>query len=369
MIAHQEELDWEYYHIYGLLDEDLTYSGALPEIASAERAFAIVLARQLKDSSTETTWFSHHNHKFTPITEIPGHLPADYRDLLQRRLDAIASNPHIRLLEKPEYKRRWATEPWDKQVEAALRGWLLERIEDRALWFDREGRPQTQSVAQLADILDRNEDFRKTLRLWAGDPSAATGAALAKLLADEAVPFLAAYRYKSSGLEKRAAWEDTWALQRREDAGEKLDTIPVPPKYQPADFAKGSYWSHRGKLDVPKERFIAYPHAGRDTDATELLGWAGWDHAEQPLALAGLISQRIDEGWDTPKLVPLLAGLHELAPWVRQWHHDIDPEYGESVADTIDDELTTRLSEHHLTVTDLTRWRPAPTGRGRRTKK
>jgi N-6 DNA Methylase len=365
MIAHQEELDWEYYRIYGLIEADLTYSGDVPGVALGERAFEIALARRMKDGE-ETAWFERHGS--TPITEIPDHLPADYRDLLQRRLDAIESNPRIRLLEKPEYKRRWATEPWDKQVESALRGWLLDRIEDRSLWYDREDRPTAQSVAQLADVLDRDEDFRGVLRLWAGDPNVATGAALAKLLADEVVPFLAAYRYKPAGLEKRAAWEDTWALQRREDSGEKLASpIPVPPKYKPADFLRGSYWSHRGKLDVPKERFICYPNAGRDTDATELLGWAGWDHADQALALASLISQRIEEGWDPPKLVPLLAGLNELAPWVRQWHNEIDPEYGESVADTIDDELTARLNEHHLTVTDLTSWRPEPARRGRRT--
>ena len=51
------------------------------------------------------------------------------------------------------------------------------------------------------------------------------------------MPFLAAYRYKPSGLDKRADWEHTWALQRREDAGHKLDSpIPVPPKYKPTDF-------------------------------------------------------------------------------------------------------------------------------------
>ncbi len=32
MIAHQEELDWECYRLYGLVDEDLTYSGELPGI-------------------------------------------------------------------------------------------------------------------------------------------------------------------------------------------------------------------------------------------------------------------------------------------------------------------------------------------------
>lgn len=364
MMAQQEELDWEYYRIYGLIDDDLTFAGDVPGIALGERAFEIALARRMKDGE-ETAWFERHGS--TPITEIPHHFPADYRDLIQRRLDAIESNPHIRLLERPEYKRRWASEPWDKQVESALRGWLLDRVESRELWFDRDGRPMPQSTAQLADVLDRDADFRSVLRLWAGDPNVTTSAALAKLHADEAVPFLAAYRYKPSGLDKRMAWEETWALQRREDAGEKLASpIPVPPKYKSTDFAKGSYWSHRGKLDVPKERFISYPAAGRDTDATELLGWAGWDHAQQALALAALISARIDEGWDTHKLVPLLAGLNELAPWVRQWHNTIDPDYGESVADTIDAELTSRLNEHHLTVTDLTSWRPEPVRRGRR---
>lgn len=367
MMSQQEELDWEYYRIYGLIDDDLNYPAEPPGIALGERVFEIALARRMRDGE-HSAWFDRHGS--TPITNIPTHLPADYRALLQRRLDAIASNPNIRLLERPEYKRRWAIEPWDKQVESALRSWLLDRVEDRSLWYDRDGRPTPRSVAQLADILDRDADFREILRLWAGDANAATGTALAKLLADEGVPFLSAYRYKPSGLDKRAGWEHTWALQRREDAGEKLDgPIPVPPKYKPTDFAKPSYWSHRGKLDVPKERFISYPNGGRDTDNTELLGWAGWDHAEQALALASLVSARTEEGWDTPRLVPLLAGLHELGPWVRQWHNEIDPEYGESVADTIDTELAERLTEHHLTTTDLTTWRPAPTGRGRRAQK
>lgn len=56
----------------------------------------------------------------------------------------------------------------------------------------------------------------------------------------------------------------------------------------------------------------------------------------------------------------MLAGLNELLPWVQQWHNEIDPEYGESVADTIADELTARLAENHLTVTELTEWGPKP---------
>ena len=46
------------------------------------------------------------------------------------------------------------------------------------------------------------------------------------------MPFLPVLRYTDTGLRKRAQWEDTWELQRREDAGEKVGKIPVPPKYQ-----------------------------------------------------------------------------------------------------------------------------------------
>lgn len=374
MVAQQEELDWECYRLYGLIDEDLTYSGELPGINLGERAFEIVLARAMADGE-ETAWFERH--RSTPITEIPAHWPADYRALVERRLDAVASNKNIRLLEKPEYKRRWAIEPWDKRVQAALKDWLLDKLEDRALWFDRQGRPRPRSVAQLADEVARDDDFRGVLELWAGRPDIPAATSLQNLLADQAVPFLAAYRYKPSGLEKRKAWEHTWNLQRKEDAGElPLDPktklpdppIPVPPKYKPADFTKNAYWQHRGKLDVPKERFILYPDASRETDPTPLLGWAGWDNAQQALALATIMNEREAEGWTDERMVPLIAGLAELQPWVRQWHADIDPTYGVSLAAIIDEEHASRAQGAGKTHDELAAWRPAPPTRGRRRK-
>ena len=140
------------------------------------------------------------------------------------------------------------------------------------------------------------------------------------------MPFLPVLRYTPSGMQKRAAWEECWALQRREDAGEKVGEIPVPPKYASADFKKGTYWRLRGKLDVPKERFILYPHAERDADPTPVLGWAGWDALQQAQALAAyFIDMKESEGWRADRLTPLLAGLLELLPWLRQWHNDVDP--------------------------------------------
>ncbi|MBK6874124.1 MAG: BREX-2 system adenine-specific DNA-methyltransferase PglX [Kineosporiaceae bacterium] len=367
MIAEQEELDWEVYRSYELLNADLTYAdGDLPTVRLGERAFEIALARKVSADEEATTWFSRHGS--APITEIPVHWPQGYRDLVQRRLDMIESNKFIHLLERPEYKRRWSTEPWEKRVERALRSWILDRLEDRRFWFDGRGRPVARSVAQLADIVSRDAEGASVLELWSGHRDQSVTQQLSALLADESVPFLAAYRLKDTGLRKREAWEHTWDLQRREDAGETVGAIPVPPKYAPADFRKQSWWQHRGKLDVPKERFVLYPDASRETDSTQLLGWAGWDHAQQALALAGVVAEREAEGWPDEALVPLVVGLAELQPWVRQWHNETDPTYQVNLADFLDEQLRSRSLQVGMTLEELAGWRPAPATRGRKAK-
>lgn len=169
-------------------------------------------------------------------------------------------------------------------------------------------------------------------------------------------------------MRKRAAWEETWRLQRLEDAGEQVGPIPVPPKYTSADFRKSSWWQARGKLDVPKERFILYPDSGRATDPTELLGWAGWDHAQQALALNIIIAEREAEGVDEEKLIPLVAGLAELQPWVEQWHSDVDPTYGIPMAEFTREQLRDRCLQVGKTIEELAAWRPAPPRRGRKAR-
>ena len=363
--ALQEELDWAMYQSYGLTGEDVTYAADPPALAQGERSFEIALARTSAEG-TGTAWFSSPDQGATPITDLPSDWPADYRELVRRRLALIESDRSVSLLEKPEYKRRWATEPWDKQVERALRGWLLDRLEDRRFWFDSAGRPQVRSVAQLADDVSRDADLTSVLELWSGRKDQSVTDALGALLDTESVPFLAAHRLKDSGLRKREAWEHTWDLQRREDAGEKVGDIPVPPKYASADFRKTSWWQHRGKLDVPKERLILYPGAGRETDPTAVLGWAGWDHAQQSLALASLIQERESDGWDDDRLVPLVAGLAELQPWVRQWHDETDPTFQVNLADYLEEELRNRASQVGRTLDELAAWRPPAPTRGRR---
>lgn len=110
MISLQEELDWQVYSLYSLHSEDLRLPDldAVPELALGERAFEIVLARRVKAGEASGEWFKRHGS--TPITEIPAHWPDDYRALVQKRIDVIESNRAIGMIERPEYKRRWATE-------------------------------------------------------------------------------------------------------------------------------------------------------------------------------------------------------------------------------------------------------------------
>ena len=377
MVAHQEELDWEVYALYGLVDDGLTYmADDLPNLAFGERAFEIVLARRAAAGEEDRSWFERHGSM--PIADVPEHWPDAYRDLVHRRIELIESDQFIRLLERPENKRRWASESWERQEERALRGWLLDRLEARGFWFDNHGRPTAKSIAVLADEVTRDQELAAALSLWERRFDVPVATSLEKLLATEAVPFLAAMRYKDSGLRRRAAWEATWALQRREDAGTYNPApkdrggdgpIPVPPKYVTGDFRKVEYWTHRGKLDVPKERFILYLGAGREGDPTPVLGWAGWDHAQQALALATLIQSGEQQGWSEHRLVPLVAGLCELLPWVEQWHGEPNALYGgSSPAEFFSGLLDSYMAKLGATRESLAAWRPPAPTRGRKAK-
>lgn len=190
---------------------------------------------------------------------------------------------------------------------------------------------------------------------------------LSEIIADEHVPYLAAMRYKDSGLRTRREWEKVWEKQREEDrTGTRLDIDP-PTKYKSSDFLKQSYWTHRGKLDVPKERFISYPEAGPGSDSTLMLGWAGWDHKEQALALTDLIDTRVrNDAWGTDRLVPLLAGLHEVMPWVHQWYSADDDEWESSPAEDLESEYRKLLRTHGVSEAQMKDWRPVRKTRGRK---
>ena len=391
MIATQEELDWWCYHAYGLLDEAFCVDDAPPEIQLGERSFEILLARRLAAGTSDTTWFARHGS--TPITEIPARWPADYRALVQRRINLIESNDWIGLLERPEYKRRWNQPSWGELEKAALKSWLLDRLETPAFWPEFA----LQRAADLSARAERDADFMSVAALYTGQPAFDVPALILALVGDESVPALSVLRYKESGLRKRSDWEGTWDKQRQEDAidatvatehpqqkgesdtewhirlkpqqdqrkADEVRDLPAPPKYRSADFLNTTLWRLRGGLDVPKERFIAVPDPQAPNDW--LYGWAGWNPAQRVRAIAGAyIHAEQTSGADAIHLIPLLAAIHEDLPWVLQWHNAMDPDLDVRPGDYFKSWLSEQLNRQGWTLETLNEWQPAAASRGRR---
>jgi hypothetical protein len=428
MIGAQEELDWRCYRLYGLLPaassdkpvDEVEWSAPV-EVKLGERAFEIVLARRVAAGREQTTWFERHGS--TPITEIPAHWPDSYRRVVARRIELIESDKSIGLIERPEFKRRWNSPCWEDMKEAALRDWLLARLEAPALWSaGADQPPQLGSTNHLADAVSRDAEFMRIAELYSGHADFDVPQLVADLVGAEAVPALPAQRYTDTGLRKRAQWQDTWALQRREDAidaevladnadkwraeltetarakfgndtsdegrtwiekvlaekikghqnhrkANEVGPIPVPPKYQSKDFLKSDFWRLRGGLDVPKERWISYPGCERGSDGSLVIAWAGWNHLQQATALAGYyMDMKDNEGWDPSRLQPLLASLLELVPWLEQWHNELDPVFGERMGDYYRGFVSQEARELGFTLDDLRSWKPAVVAakRGRR---
>jgi hypothetical protein len=422
MIALQEELDWRCYRYYGLHERPPEHPDP-PPLRLGERAFEIVMARRMATGDLETAWFERH--RSTPITDLPAHWPGDYRAVVQRRIEMIETNATISLIERPEYKRRWSAEPWEKLEGDALRDWLLDRLEDARYWPATE--PRLISTHTLADGVRSDADFLSVAVLCAGEGALNLEALVAKMVTRESVPFLAPLRYSETGLRKRGDWEATWEKQRQEDQievevtqrerrrqeptwaemqpkracenasandprmqaklsnrdyvahlnhaiqsevkrrkQEEIGTIPVPPKYKQADFLS-DFWRLRGGLDVPKERFVSFPHCARDADGSLPVLWAGYDHLARAKAIAAWYVERKDaDGWPAPRLTPLLVGLLELIPWLRQWHNDVDPATGLRMGDYFADFIDDECRSLGLNQADLRQWKPPAPARRQR---
>ena len=344
MVATQEEIDWEVYRLFGLVDAPSVdaSAGCAPE----QRPFM---------------WEGGK-----PAHPLPGALA----DAYAKRHEATKAHASLAAIENPTMKRLWrgvsgASDRYGTTVEdearLAAQDWLVDQLEQSAA--------TASEVTQLRDFANAARGDRLAAAMSLAEVK------LENLLDDEAVPFLTALTYSPSGLEKRREWERVWELQRREDGEESVE-IPVPPKYsqgsrgKATDFADTRFWRLRGKLDVPKERFISYPGCESDEDGEPVYGWAGWDHTQRAQALVALYQDRkTREGWEADRLTPMLAGLLELLPWLKQWHDEPMPDFDTTFFEAYDAFLENELRELSLTRDDLTAWRPAEKKKGRRKKK
>jgi hypothetical protein len=368
MVALQEELDWECLRLYGIITDDLRYTNEdLPVLAVGQRAFEIIMARRIAKGEFETAWFQRLSS--TPTSEPSPNWPSEYRKLIERRIEVINNAKEVGLIETAEFKRRWQAEPWEKQEDSALCNWLLDRLETPQYRKGTMGNPELTTTARMADVASADAEFQQVAALYRGRPDFDVAALVAELVEAEAVPLLPVLRYKATGLRKRGVWERTWDMQRQQDAGKDVGDIPVPPKYASADFLKSDCWRLRGKLDVPKERWVSYPHCSTDSDPTLVVGWAGWSHLEQATALIAYYDARKREGWDAKRLTPLLAGLDQLLPWIHQWHPEIDAEFGETAGQSFQTMLEHDAHELGLTLDDIRNWTPPEKVKKTRTSK
>lgn len=399
MVYLQEEIDWLCYQAYGLVARD---TGWKP----SETAIITPNTRPFCWAGLEGA------------SEVPDSIRSRYAE----RRACIEQNPAVRLIESAMYKRPWlgrqgvygsASRSYAEKTSDAVRTWLLCRLES---YFELDGRMNDQgiptaqievsliSTAKLADLAGRDPAFQVVAELYRGRPDFDVTKLVCELVEGESVPPLPVLRYKPSGMDKRSAWERTWDLQRREDAIDARATregvgvndgdwtaatddgsspltkaqaellkkhavgaIPVPPKYKSADFLKGDYWRLRGGLDVPKERWVIFPHC-EGADGQPLVAWAGYDHLQLAKAVAAhyVRVQEQEGGRDDPRLVPLLACLAELLPWLKQWHNGYDAEYGVAMGDYYEGFVQDEARQMGRTVEQVRAWQPPAAGRRQR---
>ncbi|XXT25148.1 BREX-2 system adenine-specific DNA-methyltransferase PglX [Sorangium sp. So ce429] len=360
MIVVQEELDWSIYSMLGLSAHDLCSSSLAlsgERCARGDRPFERLVPRLgVFRNRGETR--SLEESEVSSSTRLPDSLEPVWR----ARMSAIQGSRELQLLESAQFKRPFrdtdANVPeWvyrDEIDRSDCESWLLTRAESALR--DRPD-PRPVPIRSLAATLHADPKVRAVAEVLTGTSTYDLEAVLGDLVQKDAVPSATCQRYTEEGIAKRRLWERTWELQRREDAGEKLD-VPVPPKYDQKDFENAAVvWRHRGKLDVPKERFVAYPTAtppsGASGKAGLVFGWAGWNHLEQLQAAIELWQEEMDlhghelipratrlereealgaaaatdeglllDAAARERLLPLLQTMADLLPWVRQWHDD-----------------------------------------------
>jgi len=324
-------------------------------------------------------------------------------------LPTASSQDTAKLLQEPMYQRLWkgrqgvygsAATTVKERLDLASREWLLARLEGyffegsrvcdlkdtfdpAAHGFTAATRPHLVTANQLADVVSSDTKFLEAAEVYEGASGFSVPNLIRTLVGAESVPYLPIHRYKNSGLRKRHDWEATWELQRQEDEVEEgvrnresgvseeelkkkirkaqqaeVGDIAVPPKFAGADFAKPTYWKLRGKLDVPKERWISYPGAERAGDDSLLIAWAGWDHLQQAQALSEyFIDAQQNQGFPPEKLRLLLAGLADLIPWLKQWHNSPDPNLGMGLGDYFAGFLEEQSRALDLTVEEVAKAR------------
>jgi hypothetical protein len=174
-------------------------------------------------------------------------------------------------------------------------------------------------------------------QIYAGSADADLANIIESLLRDNAIPDNPYRVYTAEGIRSLDKWKAVWALQDREDLGEKISKIPEPPDFTKEDFTQARYFQLRGRLNVPRERFILYADTSPPT-----YGWNGWRDRDRALAQVEAFTLAEKHPTD-PLPLPTVAdprrcgatlGLWESLPDVKRWGNPATKEgdHGEILA-------------------------------------
>lgn len=322
MIALQEELDWLCYALYGL---DTASDVVAPDkieacpatwlpwtltFAEKDTANRAALARGDEPDEQPSDWWTRHG--WEPLTEPPQEASSALKKRIEARRARTATTPALALIETANFKRRWYKPDYAEQERVALTEWLADRVEQAA-----KARMQAFSLEQLVANLQDDARVLAVCEVLTGRKDFSLSQLVMSALQGDAVPSHRFHVYKPAGLVKREVWERTWADQRREDAGEKV-TPEVPPAYGSGDFIKPDYWRLRGKLDVPKERFIAFTEVPGRAGVETLYGWAGWSAQQRVKAILAIDEELEDASVPLADRIGLLDSAWRLLPDVAR---------------------------------------------------
>lgn len=398
LILIQEEIDWACYWGFGLCDKSFLaeYDKWLDvDFEAGQRPFELLM--QLNQDG------------FNVPETIPFDWPEPMRDKWLMRMELIKESKKLRVVENPHYKRRWIglqglfnkSAKLD-ELQVACKEWMLDHLENNYC----KNNDALSTCGQLGDKLRNDDLFNKIAMHYTGNELFDIQKLVSELVVPEHIPQFSSGRYKPKAVPKFRAWQETWDKQRQEDAidaefgvdmplseedaaneekvvayevakakaaakkSELVGDIPIPPKYASGDFRKPSYWPLRGKLDVPKERFFSLPGCEKDGDSTLVIGWAGMNHLQRATAIATwYLDRKETDGWEAEKLKPMLVAIDELIPWLKQWHNEIDPEFGERMGDYYEGFLLEEMRTLDVSKDDLLAWEPPAAPKKKAAKK
>ncbi len=318
-IVLQEELDWSVYKAFGLVELEDENAISLPEssievveVPIGARPFEILQARGGRITGVDSQSLA---------SRLPDTVDATVAAVWEARMRVIQASPALSLIEHERYKRRWLLTPkhlagrvetFDDRLGIRLRMLIGDLVE-----LSARRRTSAFDIARIAADLQADARFDMLAQLITGRRDFSMDQLIRDFVDNDAVPSHPLHRYSLTGLVKHRAWERTWHDQRCEDLGEAV--VPAaPPTYAQPDFVSRRLFELRGKLDVPKERFIAFTEVPGRSGAETLYGWAGWTAQHRMKAILAIDEELEDASVPLADRIGLLDSAWRLLPDVAR---------------------------------------------------